>query len=224
MQENQTPSSPAATSVRPLWLTIGALAVVVAALGGTLLGTQLSAGPSPGLASGLVPFEEVQSAPTAQRSSQGLPPGAAVAREDAAQTARSAPAVVRAPAPAVQPAPVTRCDVCGTVVSVTAVQRAAPASGIGAVAGGVVGGVLGNQIGGGSGRAVATVLGAVGGGFAGNAAEKHVRQTTRYAVRVRMDDGSMRTVEQSAAVTVGSPVLVQGGSVRLRDPAAARSG
>lgn len=224
MQENQTPSSPAPTGVRPLWLTIGALAVAVAALGGTLLGTRLSAGPSPGSASGLVPFEEALPAPTAQRPPPAPSPSVPAVREGAAHTARVAPAVVRAPASAVRPAPVARCEDCGTVVAVTAVQRAAPASGIGAVAGGVVGGVLGNQIGGGSGRAVATVLGAVGGGFAGNAAEKQVRQTTHYAVRVRMDDGSVRTVEQSAAVAVGSPVLVQGGSVRLRDPAATRSG
>jgi outer membrane lipoprotein SlyB len=186
-----------------LWLAVGALAVAVAALGGTLLGMRMDAAPAPGTTAGLVPFD------------------APAPAQPTAQTPRVAPAVVRAPA---QPVAAARCDSCGTVVAVTPVQRAAPASGVGAVAGGVVGGVLGNQIGGGSGRAVATVLGAVGGGFAGNEAEKRIRQTTHYAVRVRMDDGSVRTFEQSTAVAVGRSVVVQGGAVRLREAAYSGNG
>lgn len=210
------PAAPAAQA-RPLWLAIGALAVAVAALGGTLLGTQLSSRPAPApnteLAAGLVPFEAQGSAgpATPQTAPQAPRPAPAAVRAPA-----PAPAAGPAPVPIVRATPAALCNTCGTVVSVTAVDRAVPASGIGAVAGGVVGGVLGNQVGGGSGRAVATVLGAVGGGWAGHEAEKHVRKTTAYAVRVRMDDGSMRTVEQGSAVAVGSPVMVQGGTVRPR--------
>ena len=111
------------------------------------------------------------------------------------------------------PRPVA-CSNCGTVESVTAVERAAPTSGLGAVAGGLVGGLLGNQVGGGTGKAVATVAGAVGGGFAGNAIEKNTRKTTAYQVRVRMNDGSVRTFEQNQAITTGARVLVDGNVLR----------
>ncbi|CAN7266580.1 glycine zipper 2TM domain-containing protein [Pseudorhodoferax sp. LjRoot39] len=217
MQEHQTsPSISARSGNKPLWIAVGALAVAVAGLGGTLLGTQLPRGaaePPVSQAAGLVPFDGVPAA-TPKPATQSAPTPSAAPRV--------APAVVRAPAAAA--APVARCDSCGTVVSVTAVQRAGQGSGVGAVAGGVVGGVLGNQVGGGSGRAVATVLGAVGGGWAGNEVEKRARQTTHYAVRVRMDDGSVRTVEQAEAVAVGSPVLVQNGTARARGQVTAWNG
>lgn len=128
------------------------------------------------------------------------------------------PPVPTSRAPVVQPRPVeprpVACSNCGTIESVTPVQRAAPTSGLGAVAGGLVGGLLGNQVGGGSGRAVATVAGAVGGGFAGNAIEKNTRTQTAYQVRVRMNDGSVRTIEQGAAASVGARVVVDGNVLR----------
>lgn len=71
-------------------------------------------------------------------------------------------------------------------------QPAAP-SGVGVVGGAVLGGLLGNQVGGGSGRTLATIAGAVGGGYAGNEVEKRTRTTTTYQVRVRMEDGQVRT-------------------------------
>ncbi|HEY0201031.1 MAG TPA: glycine zipper 2TM domain-containing protein, partial [Burkholderiaceae bacterium] len=127
--------------------------------------------------------------------------------------------VVRAPAmPAVAAQPTPVCHVCGTVESVTAVQRAVPTSGVGAVAGGVVGGLLGNQVGGGSGRAAMTVLGAVGGGFAGNAVEHNMKKRTVYQVHVRMQNGSLRTFEQATAPAPGTSVVVEAG--RLRTAAA----
>lgn len=106
------------------------------------------------------------------------------------------------------------CGHCGTVESVTPVERTMPTSGVGAVAGGVVGGLLGNQMGGGNGRAAMTVLGAVGGGFAGNAIEKHVKKKTVYRMRIRMNDGTIRTVEQSAAIAAGTPVVLRGHTAR----------
>jgi outer membrane lipoprotein SlyB len=63
---------------------------------------------------------------------------------------------------------------------------------------------------------VATVLGAVGGGVAGNEVEKRSRATTVYQVRVRMDDGTVRTVTQATAPTVGQNVTVEGSSLRAR--------
>lgn len=89
------------------------------------------------------------------------------------------------------------CDNCGTIEAVRAIQQAAPPNGIGAVAGAVLGGILGNQVGGGSGRKLATVAGAVGGGFAGNEVERRTRTTTSYEIRVRMEDGSMRSFTDS---------------------------
>jgi outer membrane lipoprotein SlyB len=107
------------------------------------------------------------------------------------------------------------CSNCGTVLSVSTEQRAGATNGTGAVAGGVLGAVVGNQVGHGSGRAIATVIGAVGGGFAGNHVEKTMKQHTVHVLRLRMDDGSVRTVEQSRAVAVGSRVVLRGGVARL---------
>ncbi|MGH6625449.1 MAG: glycine zipper 2TM domain-containing protein [Burkholderiaceae bacterium] len=121
----------------------------------------------------------------------------------------------RQPAPVAHVARAPVCRNCGTVESVTPVQRSAPTSGVGAVAGGVAGALLGNQVGGGNGRAAMTVLGAVGGGFAGNAIEKNMKTQTSYQMRVRMRDGSVRTVEQATALAAGSPVLVERNTVRL---------
>lgn len=85
------------------------------------------------------------------------------------------------------------CNNCGRVESVHAVQQAAQPSGVGVVAGAVLGGVLGNQVGGGNGKTLATVAGAVGGGYAGNEIERRTRSATTYQVRVRMENGTVRT-------------------------------
>ncbi len=125
-------------------------------------------------------------------------------------TSSSTPAaVVVAQAPA-NPA----CTNCGTVEAVNAVTREGQGSGVGAVAGGVLGGVVGNQVGKGNGRTAATVLGAIGGGWAGNAVEKNMKKTTAYTVRVRMEDGTIRTIEQSSAPAVGSKVTLDGSTIR----------
>lgn len=90
--------------------------------------------------------------------------------------------------PVVAQAPV--CYSCGRVESVYAVPGAA-SSGLGVAAGTVVGGLLGNKVGKGNGRKVATVAGAIGGSLAGLEVER--RMTTSYEVRVRMEDGQVRT-------------------------------
>ena len=116
------------------------------------------------------------------------------------------------------------CADCGTVQSVTAVERQGQVTGvpvgnttigIGTVAGGVIGGLLGNQVGNGNGKTLATVVGAAGGAYAGNTVEKNMKKVTVYDVRVRMDDGSMRNMDISTAVPVGSKVIVEGKNLRL---------
>ncbi|MES3010154.1 MAG: glycine zipper 2TM domain-containing protein [Pseudomonadota bacterium] len=135
-------------------------------------------------------------------------------KQDGKAVVKPPVAIARTPVANARPASPVACSNCGTIESVTPVQHAAPTSGLGAVAGGLVGGLLGNQVGGGTGRTVATVAGAVGGGYAGNAIEKNTRKTTTYQVRVRMNDGSVRTIEQGTAATTGARVVVDGNVLR----------
>ncbi|AKJ31069.1 glycine zipper 2TM domain-containing protein [Caldimonas brevitalea] len=114
-----------------------------------------------------------------------------------------------------QPAAAAVCRHCGVVESVRAVQHKGEGTGVGAVAGGVVGGLLGNQVGKGNGRKAMTVVGAVGGGFAGHEIEKRARSVTVYRVKVRMDDGTLRTVSHPQAPAVGQRVTVQGRTLRM---------
>jgi outer membrane lipoprotein SlyB len=114
--------------------------------------------------------------------------------------------------PAVAAAPV--CANCGVVDSVRSFEKKGEGSGLGAVAGGVIGGALGNQVGGGNGRKAMTVIGAIGGGMAGHEVEKRAKSETFYEVRVRMDDGTTRTVTQKTAPTAGARVVVDGDTLR----------
>ncbi len=125
--------------------------------------------------------------------------GGAAPAERNGQDARyaEAPAPQRA-APMAPPAPAV-CHSCGVVESVKTVTHRGEGSGLGAAGGAIVGGLLGNQIGGGSGRKIATVAGAVGGAVVGNQVEGNMKSTTTYQVRVRMDDGKVRTVSTSSA-------------------------
>jgi outer membrane lipoprotein SlyB len=104
----------------------------------------------------------------------------------------------RAPRAAAAPAPAV-CHSCGVVESVRTITQRGEGSGLGAAGGAIVGGLLGNQIGGGHGRQLATVAGAVGGAVVGNQVEGNMKATTHYQVRVRMDDGKVRTVTSSSA-------------------------
>ena len=124
-----------------------------------------------------------------------------------------APAPVPAPAPVQQAAPVTQiresqptqvaaksnwCENCGNVESVRTIKQRAEGSGIGAAGGAVLGGLLGNQIGGGNGKTLATAAGAIGGAVVGNQVEGNVKATTSYEIRVRLDDGTLRTFRQTS--------------------------
>ena len=100
------------------------------------------------------------------------------------------------------------CQDCGVIESFDAVQVQGQSNGVGAVAGGLGGALVGNRIAGNHNRALGGVIGAVGGGLLGNAIEKHERVATAYDVHVRMSDGSIRTIRQSAAPAVGARVRV----------------
>lgn len=130
-----------------------------------------------------------------------------------AKAAKAAP-----PAPTRQVAAAPVCANCGVIESVTPVTRKGQGTGLGAVGGGVVGAVLGNQVGKGDGRTAMTVLGAVGGGVAGNEIEKRARSETAFDVRVRMNDGTLRSVEQRSAPRVGDRVEVQGNVLKSPSP------
>lgn len=108
------------------------------------------------------------------------------------------------------------CAGCGTIESVTPLTKKGEGTGVGAVGGAVVGGLLGSQIGGGKGKDAMTAIGVVGGGMAGHEIEKRQRATTVYQVKVRMDDGTTRTVTQSSAPAVGAKVTLEGSQLKAR--------
>ena len=174
---------------RWMWLAGGAVALTIAGVASALALQQRSQ-PAPAAAA-VAPVEEIVS--PAPKPARGV-----IAGQAATNASPAAPA----------------CAQCGVVESVQAVKVKGEASGVGAVAGGVLGGVVGNQFGGGNGRTAMTVLGAVGGGVAGHEIEKNVKAKTVYSVRVRMEDGSLRTLEQSQAPAVGARVKVDGATLR----------
>jgi len=102
------------------------------------------------------------------------------------------------------------CSNCGNVESVREIKQRAQGSGLGAAGGAVIGGLLGNQVGGGSGRTIATAAGAIGGAVVGNQVEGNMKATTSYEIRVRLDDGTLRTFRQSSA-----PAWRSGDRVRI---------
>jgi len=159
----------------------------------------------------------VDPAANGDKPAAGTPaPKAPVAPKAPARKGTTAPAETHASNTtplATQPAAV--CSTCGVIEGVREVTVKGKGTGLGAVAGGVVGGAVGNQIGKGNGRTAMTVLGAIGGGLAGNEIEKRTRSETLYEVRVRMDDGSLRTFQQKTAPTPGSRVTVDGNTLHV---------
>jgi len=243
--DNLQPGQPPASSgSKPLWAAVGILGVAVLGMGATMIYNQRAPVPAANVAAVTAP--QTMTAPQL-----AAPAADDLIEKPVAAPAKPAPAAVKkvlkpvhkpapapsysgvspapspapyaapypAPAPVVAAAPV--CMMCGSVESVTPIERSAkPAGpGLGTVAGGVLGAVLGNQVGRGDGRTVATILGAVGGGFAGNAIEGRMRKETVYEVGVRMEDGSHRTVEVARAPSVGSRVTVEGSTLRTHDGA-----
>ena len=144
---------------------------------------------------------------------QPVPAGSAAAEASRRRRSKSPQKLAAAPA-AARSAQAPVCRDCGVVESVRTVTHKGQSSGVGAVAGGVLGAAVGNQVGKGNGRTAMTVLGAVGGGVAGNEIEKRQKSTTAHEVTVRMDDGSVRTIEQASAPRTGERVTVEGNKLR----------
>ena len=137
--------------------------------------------------------------PYAQQQPQAAPPQGQYAEQSQVQ-------------PQAQPA---YCGTCGTVEAVSAVRHEGHGTGIGAVGGAVAGGVSGNLFGGGGGRTAMTLLGALGGGLGGNAVEKHLRSSTSYSVRVRMENGKTRyfTYHEAPPFQRGQRVRIENGAL-----------
>jgi len=104
----------------------------------------------------------------------------------------------------------------GTVESITQETVQNVNSTVGTVGGAVVGGLLGNQVGGGRGQTAATVVGAAGGAFVGNQAAQR-SQTFVWRIGVRYDDGSIATIQQTAApnLRIGDRVRVSSTGIQL---------
>lgn len=134
--------------------------------------------------------------------------------EPSASDARLAPASQSsAPRPVVQKAPV--CQDCGTISNIQQVKLEGEGTGMGAVSGAAAGGYAGNQFGGGKGKIGTTAAGVLAGAAAGHYAEKAIRSKTVQRLTVRMDSGSVRTVdvEQLNGMTLGTKVKVAGNTV-----------
>lgn len=143
-------------------------------------------------------------------------PAATPAVEPASKTAAVRSATGR---PRVISSAAAACGDCGVVESIHAVEAKGQGSGLGAIGGALVGGILGNQVGRGNGRTAATVVGAGAGAYAGHEIEQNVNKSVSYQVRVRMNDGSIRTFQERA-----QPALAVGQKVRVTDQGVVAAG
>jgi outer membrane lipoprotein SlyB len=86
----------------------------------------------------------------------------------------------------------------------------------GAIGGAVIGGLPGSQVGGGRGQTAATIIGAGGGAVVGNQAAQR-SQTVIWRIGVRYDDGSIATIQQTAApaLRIGDRVRVTSTGIEL---------
>ena len=210
---------------RGVWIGGGLMALTIIALATTLVvknndappeATPLAATTTPG-------------APTTEQSSVANPP--AVVAQQSGATTPAPTSTHEATRPVhhtpthnaanhnepqqVAAAPV--CATCGVVDGYSAVQVKGQNNGVGAVAGGLGGALVGSKIAGRGNHTLGGAIGAVGGGLLGNAIESHERTATVYDVRVRMADGSVRTVRQSTVPNVGQRVNVEGNTLRAID-------
>ncbi len=89
----------------------------------------------------------------------------------------------------------------GTVDSVRAVKISSnngQPSGLGAIGGGALGAVAGSAIGGGRGSIVTGIVGGLAGAVAGNTIENSSAIRDGVEITVRLDNGDMRAITQSA--------------------------
>ncbi|MGV2293122.1 glycine zipper 2TM domain-containing protein [Trinickia sp. YCB016] len=102
----------------------------------------------------------------------------------------------------------------GTVESVRAVKISSnngQPSGLGALGGGALGAVAGSAIGGGKGSIATAIIGGIAGAVAGNAVENGVAVQNGVEVTVRLDNGDLRAITQSA----NGEIFQAGDRVRL---------
>ena len=88
-----------------------------------------------------------------------------------------------------------------TVESVRAVRISAndgQPSGLGAIGGGALGAVAGSAIGGGRGSIVTGIIGGIAGAIAGNSVENASAVRDGVEITVRLDNGDLRAITQSA--------------------------
>ena len=225
-----TPNTPTKQTLHPLMI-IAAVAVVLfcgvgtAAIMGWLPtsnanGSVPGAAPMPGQLSSVPPTEQ-QPVPAYNNAANNGNANSLAANSNAGRNADNNAAgrdQDRAPEPEVKQAAAV-CKSCGVVESVRSIEHRPQGSGVGAAGGAILGGLLGNQVGGGHGRQLATVAGAVGGAVAGNQVETHMKTTRTWRIVVRMDNGTTRTINQSAqpAWGKGDAVRVVNGQLRSAD-------
>lgn len=210
MTSSHARQEPVAKPVPPMLyptLVIAGIAVIIASMLGIAAMTGLLSQAQS------QPVSNPQEAPAA--SGQAQQPDKAVQRTTEPAAVRSAGSKTAAPATV---AGAARCDNCGVVDTIRAVETKGQGSGVGAVAGGVVGGILGNQVGGGRGRTAMTVVGAGAGAYAGHELEKNMNKSVSYEIRVRMDDHSIRTFRTP------EPDVGVGQRVKVRDGRLVRAG
>lgn len=140
------------------------------------------------------------------------------------------PPPVQTEPPAVAPTPPSTrthtrttdvCHDCGTVIAVSATEKAGEASALGTIAGGIGGALLGNQVGAGSGKDLATLAGAVGGAYAGRMIEEKVKTHTVWTVTVQYANGERGSFDfsQQPGFSVGDVVRNEGDSIVRQLPA-----
>ena len=199
---------------RGVWIAGGAMALTIVALAAVLVlrpGTTATPGAGAPVAALAAPDAPINPATPVPGGAAALTGANATATPQGGATQAPAGPAAAQPAPAPEPRQVAQaCANCGVIDSYNSVQLQGSTNGVGAVAGGIGGAVLGSKIAGRGNHTAGGLVGAIGGGLLGNAVEKHYRVYTVYDVHVRMDDGTMRTVRQSARPAVGSHVTVDG--------------
>ena len=216
-------TTPSATNGihRGVWIGGGLMALTIVALATTLvvknndgLSDSASAAPSP-----LVSTTVTPGATSADTTAVAPQPTATAPVNESTRPVHHTPShnPVAATGEPQQVAAVPACTTCGVIDGYSAVQVKGQNNGVGAIAGGLGGALVGSKIAGRSNHTLGGVIGAVGGGLLGNAIETHERTTTAYDVRVRMADGSIRTVRQASIPSVGQRVNVEGNTLRAID-------
>lgn len=181
------------TKTHPIMIAAGVAVLLFSLLGvAALTGVLPVATPTSGDPTAVAPRDQPSQQPVAR-------PGAQSGAQPAAR-------------PRVQPRTPAPCANCGVIATIRPVEVQGKTSGLGAVAGGVAGGLVGSQFGHGASNTLLTIGGAAGGAFAGDAVEGRMKKQTAWRVTVRLEDGSVRTLQQAS-----QPPLAVGERVRIVD-------